>query len=412
MLAFQPHNSSVFPCPACGHAPTEVKGTLWQGIHLLGDCVCDNCGLNFYHTFPIKHARHFPLAFAKNQRQTFVPPGVGPWLYQPLFDSYYSGRKTSVPIRKIVCRKYAKAVILNCLDYLYGHVLLQLLNAQTHLETTPGIGLIVIVPKNLTWLVPESVAEIWEVDAPLSAFKNRIENLDAFVKGELTRFEEVYLSEAFIQPDWNAIDISLFTKTQKFNLDDFHQKPFQITFLWREDRCWLNTKPEDFLWKAAFKLKLIDRINFYFLWRQKRLFVKTARLIGRQQAGVRFAVAGIGQRQRFPAFFQDCRQAQPDTVTEQLWCRLYAESHLVIGVHGSGLLLPSALAAGFIELLPRHRLANFGEGTATNYADRRQAFLGRFLDIFAKPELVAAHAVQMLKGFGFFRQVLEKGNNL
>ncbi len=367
--------------------------------------------MDFYHTFPIKHARHFPLAFAKNQWQTFVPPGVGPWLYQPLFDSYYSGRKTTVPIRKIVSRQCAKAVILNCSDYLYGHVLLQLLNAQMHLETTPDIGLIVIVPKNLTWLVPAGVAEIWEVDAPLSAFKNRIENLDAFVKGELARFDEVYLSEAFIQPDWNTIDISLFTKTQKFNLDDFHQKTFQITFLWREDRCWLNTKTEDFLWKAAFKLRILHHTDFYFLWRQKRLFVKTALLIGRQLPGVRFAVAGIGQRQRFPAFFRDCRQTQPDTATEQSWCRLYAESHLVIGVHGSGLLLPSALAAGFIELLPRHRLANFGEGTATNYADRRQAFLGRFLDIFAKPELVAAHAVQMLNGFGFFRQVLGEGND-
>ncbi len=368
--------------------------------------------MDFYRTFPIKHARHFSLAFAKNQRQTFVPPGVGPWLYQPLFDSYYSDQKTSVPIRKIVCRKYAKAVILNCLDYLYGHVLLQLLNAQMHLETTPDIGLIVIVPKNLTWLVPAGVAEIWEVDAPLSAFKNRIENLDAFVKGELPRFDEVYLSEAFIQPDWNTVDISLFTKTPRFELEGFYRKPFQITFLWREDRCWLNTKPEDFLWKAAFKLKLLDRTGFYFLWRQKRLFTKTASLIHRKLPDARFVVTGIGRKQKFPGFFQDCRQTQPSTETERSWCRLYAESHLVIGVHGSGLLLPSALAAGFIELLPRHRLANFGEGTATNYADRRQAFLGRFLDIFAKPELVAAHAVQMLKGFGFFRQVLGKGNDL
>ena len=56
---------------------------------------------------------------------------------------------------------------LNCLDTLYGHGLLKLLNAQHYLEQCPEMELVVLVPHYLRWMVPEGVAEVWTLDLPV-----------------------------------------------------------------------------------------------------------------------------------------------------------------------------------------------------------------------------------------------------
>ncbi len=407
MLTLKPQVGVDFSCPACGHCPVTAQGAFWHGVHLLADCTCNKCQLDFWHTFPVKHTRYFPFAFAKKERRFFVPPDTGRWLYEPLLNAYYNNQSAPATIRKTVRKSYRKVVIINCLDFLYGHSLLQMLNAQAHLADAPHLGLVMLIPTSLAWLVPDGVAEIWEIDTPLPAFRMGIEGLDSFMKGELSRFEEVYVSETNIQPDWNSIDIKQFTRVPPFDLADFDKKPQQVTFLWREDRYWLSSFEES-VWRAAFQSKMLKTVRPYLLWRQKRRFVRTARLIANQLPNMRFVVTGIGKSWTFPAFFQDFRLERLDTEAERTWCQIYASSHVVIGIHGSNLLLPSALAAGFVELLPRYRLANFGEATAIRHTGRTQAFLGRSVDAFAKPDLIAAHVVQMLNGFALFRRILEE----
>ncbi len=399
MFLLYPHTSVSFACPVC-QQQTSAVDTIWQGIHLLASCHCPTCELAFYHTFPVKHALWFPLAFARTEKKTFPAPGVGHWFYQPLFDSYYKSQKITVPIRKMVVQSHEKVVILNCLDYLYGHVLLQLLNAQRHLQATPNIGLIVLLPKALTWLIPNGIAEIWEVDVPVSQTKAWIENLDGFVKAQLPRFQEVYVSQAFIQPDWKKVDLTRFTRTPPFDLKTFAQKPLHVTFLWREDRFWLG-RMDEFLWKVAWKTQTLAATRKYFLYRQKQRYIQTARQIQKQFPSAQITVAGLGKTGTFPAFFQDLRYTTLNEAIEKDWCQCYANSHVVIGIHGSHMLLPSALAAAFVELLPRYRIDNITEDIAIRPDVTSQLFLGRILDSYASPALVAAHVVQIYKGFPF-----------
>jgi hypothetical protein len=54
----------------------------------------------------------------------------------------------------------------------------------------------------------------------------------------------------------------------------------------------------------------------------------------------------------------DLRRTVLDESTERAWCERYACSHIVIGVHGSSMLLPSAHAGAVVELIPPDRWRN------------------------------------------------------
>jgi hypothetical protein len=56
----------------------------------------------------------------------------------------------------------------------------------------------------------------------------------------------------------------------------------------------------------------------------------------------------------------------PDAGREQLWIDLWASADLVVGVHGSNMLLPTALARGAVILLPRERYANAFQDSLPN----------------------------------------------
>ena len=84
-----------------------------------------------------------------------------------------------------------------------------------------------------------------------------------------------------------------------------------------------------------------------------------------------------------------------------MWCQLYARSHIVIGVHGSGMLLPTSLAAGFIAIMPRHKIQHFAEDIAMVKPSRFMVFLGRHVDQYASPTLVSRHAIRMIRDFPY-----------
>jgi hypothetical protein len=93
-----------------------------------------------------------------------------------------------------------------------------------------------------------------------------------------------------------------------------------------------------------------------------------------------------------------------DVEVERSWCRAYAKSQVVVGVHGSNMLLPTALAAGCVEILPHDRLGNIVQDISVRYADRMQLFLYRFVDEFASPSVVARHVVAIFAYQSTFRR--------
>lgn len=128
---------------------------------------------------------------------------------------------------------------------------------------------------------------------------------------------------------------------------------------------------------------------------------QVAAQLRQQLPAANFYVTGLGRQGVFPGHFNDLRRLKADSETEMEWCGVYAKSHLVIGVHGSNMIIPTALSAGFIELLPKHKVPFMTEDILMKHPARFQTFLGRHLDLHSATEVIVEHAVSMMEDFSY-----------
>ncbi len=409
MLEIYPAPNLIFTCHNCNKKDQAAIELLFPGKAVLAKTWCKHCNSTSYYSYPTGHFLGFPVSF--NEKEANYHPRAHLWLAQPLIESFQNDeKKTNVTIEKIIHKKAEQAILLNCLDSCYGHVFHKMMNALLHLKHQPEMGLVLLIPKSFLWLVPDGVAEVWHIDISLRDSDNWISNLDSFVKTEMKRFQKVYLSLAFTHLESTNLDLSTLTKTKKFDLVKFDSLPPTITFICREDRVWLNNYLENFLFLAAVKFKLLRYFQPYFVRRQNHLFSKAAKKINKRIKNVRFLAVGIGKTGSLGKNITDHRHegGVMTEAEEKQWCALYAQSHIVIGIHGSNMIIPTSLSAGFIELLPRYKIPHLTEEVTPPHAGRYRHFLGRFLDQFSSTRLLALNAISMLTDFRYFYVNTEK----
>jgi hypothetical protein len=175
MIQIKPTINYQSSCPNCGGLLVP-KDILWQGIHVCVDTLCGNCQSNILGDLNIGHAIHYPYKVDMQKGQIFGPAPAMVWFGSPLLKSLQNPQLTTGTLLSVeILKKSDKVIILNCLDYLYGHSLLKLLNAGAHLNSHTSYGLVVLVQKFLRWMVPSSPAEIWTADIPLSQAQIYIE---------------------------------------------------------------------------------------------------------------------------------------------------------------------------------------------------------------------------------------------
>jgi len=140
--------------------------------------------------------------------------------------------------------------------------------------------------------------------------------------------------------------------------------------------------------------------------RQNRLVKRTINTIRKKLTDVDFYIAGLGQTGNFKGYAIDERETVMNREAEVKWCKIYASTHVVIGVHGSNMLIPTALAAGCVEILPEERYGNMVQDLSVRYNDRRQLFFYRFSDQYASPRSVAAKAMAMIAHYdGYYKNM-------
>ena len=393
LVPVKPGQFKDFVCPACASADVAVKGTVFPGIHVMGAYTCTSCGLEFLRDLPVGFAVDHPMAIGRKDGTLFNPTNGEYWLHGPLLAAFRKPSDAAVRVERVVNRQSSKVIILNTLDFLYGHVLLKLFNAQQYIDLYPDQGLILIVPRMFAWLVPKGVAEAWIVDLKLGAMHGWYPALDAFVQEQLVRFDEVAMARGYAHPDVSTLDIGRYSGVPAFPQEEFTTRVPWITFIAREDRLWHASPICGVLHRVARKLGL-RRMG---VAAQDRLIARTIELIRREVPSAHFAVTGLGSAGGLGAHVGDLRIDRMSDERERTWCETYARSQVVIGVHGSNMLLPTAHAAGCIEILPSDRLGNIVQDIAVRYADRRQLFLYRFVREHASPKEVAQHAVSMFK---------------
>lgn len=396
MIQIKPEVRVEATCRHCGHR-LESRGLLWQGMHICFRMTCQGCRHEILEDLRVGHAVSFPYQIDVSEgcfRRLDPRRDADSWLGKPLLESVLHPRDEALTITREILKPAARVVILNCLDFLYGHCLLKLLNAERHLIGQSELGLIVIIPKLLRWMVPEGAAEVWTVDLPLQKAQGYYLDFERFVEEQLPRFEQVFLSEAHSHP--SRFDLSSFTRVSHLPNE---QTPDTVCFIWREDRLWCNTLAGKLLRRLGLSYWLIALQN-----RRVRVLFERMR---RRRPELRFAVAGLGTKTAFPAWIEDHRVARFDKENELRLCELYAKCRLVIGLHGSNMLLPSGHANMTLDLMPEDRWGNFAQDVLYQEQDPRlAAFRYRYLPAETGLKALAFIATTMLRQYEWFREVM------
>jgi hypothetical protein len=388
MIEIKPNIQHQSNCPCCKTSLKPVN-VGFLGMHIIVESKCNNCHVELLESLAFGHFihHHFQIDLVKNV--VFSENNIYRWVAKNLLESIQNPETEKLEIPKEIFKACRKVIILNCIDYLYGHCLLKLLNAQRHLDLHQNYGLIIIVPKFLRWMVPEGVAEVWTVPISLTKGQCYYPSFAEFVNEELKRFEEIYVSKAHSHP--SQFDITRFTGVPKHS---FEQDKFKITYIWREDRPWCSIV----LFRILRKLQLLKLGLVLQNWRVTRLFEK----IRGKVPEAKFAIVGLGTQTKFPAWIEDLRVDKFDEETEREACKLYSESRLVIGIHGSNMLLPSGHAGMTLDLMPP-RWGNLAQDILYQESDPRLAsFRYRYLPIETSITNLADIASLMILGYSDF----------
>jgi len=403
MIEIKPVVENRFYCPECQSEKPVVLDVQLHSVYSLVECRCHHCGLEFYQTIPQGHCVNDTVSIRKSDGRIYTDVDTNFWVADLMSRNRKKISDKKVTVRKIVHEQKKEVVVLNTLDYLYGHVLLKLYNYQHHLRS--DVGLIVILPRAFEWLAPAEASEIWVVDLSLGELAYEHPSLTEYFKQEFKRFDRIWLSMAFSHPDFTRVDMKSMTGIALFNLDQYADEPPTITFVLREDRWWLRSKIEYALYRIGRRFPAVRKFCYEMInIEQDALVKRTIKKIKQQIPNARFFVTGIGENKGFGRYAMDSRTRQVNEEKELEWIRIYSHSHIVIGFHGSNMLMPTAFAAGCIEVLPEDRYGNFLQDISVRYNDRRQAFFYRFADQYSSPESIAAKAVSMIRDYDAFNK--------
>jgi hypothetical protein len=394
------------PCPGCEGTLTPTDVSI-AGMPIIVSASCSGCGRSFYFDWPAGHALLHPVVVDRESGAVHI--GGADWYARRVLRCLAS-RETPASVEITVrgeCRPGREVVLVNCIDFLYSHVLLKLMSAPRHMRESPEGDVVVVIPKLLAWLVPHGVVAI-ELDLPLARGVEWVEGLDETVEEVLTPSSAVRISPAVSQPDVTNRDLALLgvDLTPSQNLHRDHTS-LQVGFILRNDRLWSGT--------SSLPLRLVRRllpkrrVQELLLRRQNRNYAKLARRLRQRHPDARFVAFGIGRRGGLPAYVEDLRTPEP--AHEELpWIEDYRECHVVVGVHGANMLLPSLLSGAVVELLPAFKLRDFAEDLIipreSNPDPKMALFRYRILPEASSPGTVAATVLSVIDDATFLRRNL------
>jgi hypothetical protein len=384
----------------------EVSGWHIPGMRNLADLRCSVCHREFYGDLTAGQALYTPMLLEKKSGVVHDQHGVA-WFADWLRDSY--AERTAQPVSFTVEERLPitrPVVLLNCLDTLYGHSLLKLLNAEYYLARE--VDLVLMVPSFLAWMVPDGVAQVWVVGLPLKRGTEWNDWLAHEIHRRVADFKAVSLSLALSHPHQRDFNIENFTRVKPFPVEQWEErlKRPTVTFIWRDDRTWQVRKDNG----VSENLRRLAARPSNSPSVQRKLVIDLAEELRREWPDLDFAIAGLSELEdhELPKWIEDLRFPTMNDDLERRCCERYAASHVVIGAHGSNMLLPSAHAGSVVELIGPARGGNFLQDILIHDADdsRDALFRYRFLPDSSSPETVAQIVTSILKNQPAFRRLM------
>lgn len=282
---------------------------------------------------------------------------------------------------------------------------MKLLNSQFYIDNLLDYDLIVIVPKFLSWMVPKEVYNIIEVNISLRKGYLWINGFNDFIKKFLKDYKEILLSKAYSHPHPKNYDISRFVGLEPFNEEKIKADELKITYIWRNDRLIFNNKL-GFRISNKFNIGLLKK---FYIWKQKKYIENLYIELNKNFNKVDFAVVGPGGEFEFAKGIIDLRFEKINEEVDKRWCERYSVSQIVVGVHGSNMLLPSGLSGSTIEILPEDRLGNFLQDILFDTNDIRDTlYRYRFVNDTISPYRLSKHITSLVKSYPSFRKDMVK----
>lgn len=406
MIQLFPFDKQKISCPYCKRI-IKVNDSVWNGIHigLIGECTF--CKTKIVQDLSVGHARYYPFSIDISNWRLFGPNNHSrSWFGEPFLKSLKKPINKNIEV-KINKRKdknlvNRKVVIINCLDFLYGHCVLKLFNCNKY-KNDEKVYLITIVPHSIEWLVPSYVNEVWVVKLSLVETLQYNIELEKKIKKQLKRFRSFYIDETDCHP--KNVDIEDFAKCQPHNLEK-KKKEIIISFYWREDRLWLSSV-------FLNKLFMVKPIKYLFFLTQAVKVIWLFDKIRKQIPNAVFFLVGIGKQVRFPTWINDFRIAKFSQEKDKKMCEIYAKSDLIIGTLGSHMILPSALAGMTIEITQDHLIGCVGQDVVVtpqlrDLDPRLISFLHRYAPIDSSVHALTMMATSMLVDYQYSKMYFPK----
>lgn len=389
------HDNTI--CENCNSKNITIN-LIWQGIHICREMKCKECHHHIVNTLPIGHDTYFPSKIDMNKKRIEGNPKVYKWLSEPLMNSLIDpseDEKINIDYRQK--RKFGKIIIVNCIDYLYGHSLLKLLNAERENKNkNTDTGIVVLIQKPFEWMVPDFVDEIWTVNIPFNKARSYYKHINDSIAKQIENYSEVYLSNSYSHP--NSFDMKNFIKLENENEKNRKKR---ITFIWREDRIWNSNF---YISKIIQKYPSTKKWFTPYIYIQKNKIVKMFKILNKNIGEEYiFTIVGLGDKTTFPSWIEDERTMKFDEKAEYKISEIYERSEVVIGVHGSNMLIPSALANMTINIMPTDRWGNFSQDILYQEKNARVAsYKTRYIPIETSVKTISHIIVQQIKGFDHF----------
>ena len=292
---------------------------------------------------PANHGLYTPLVFDPHTGALLGDTSLE-WWAGSLPTLCRGPRREDAPLEVEVFRPGAERIIfLNTLDFVFGHSLLLLLNAGVYLDRYPDHGLIVIVTPELRRYVPAvGMAEVWTLDVPPGETRHWHANLDARFAARTGAAEAAFVARALSLPAPERYDLRRHGLTPTTPAVGPVAAAPTVLFTYRGSRLWGGS------WSS-----------------ERRRLTRLGKWLRRVWPAVRLEIVGHAPLPApVPGWTDATRRAGAagDDYDADLLRRLGA-SDLVVGVHGSNLLLPSAVAPRVIELVPLDKYASLLQAT-------------------------------------------------
>lgn len=416
VVEFGPVPDVAYDCPVCGHALTAT-GWHMSGMRPLASLSCDDCGREYFGDLPTGNAMHAPTLLAVESGETYQPDNESYFFAKWLRESYSDRTDDPVKVTTEGFGDIEEPAVLNCLDALYGHALLKVFNVQQFVKSAEE-NVVVVVQPNFRWLIPDEADAVITVNLSLGRGYEWNEALAAEFRDIFAEYDTLSLCCVDPHPHPSTFDIERYTGVDPLEMDEWPDPPV-VAFIWRDDRCWSPLPPwaivED--WadeRAPVELKgrkHVDavgrRLDVASRWIQRRRVLSLESALRERFPELRFVVAGVAEPGELPERITDLRIPAPDEAAERRLCRQYAQSTVVVGVHGSNMLLPSAHAGAAVELLSQRRWGNVLQDLVVRSEDAYEAlYTTRLLPIGTAPDDLAACVGSLIDGHSSFRTTL------